>query len=147
MAIKISTGLANARMTAGSITNLLNGGFLKIYGGTVPASADNALGGATELCVISDGGGLGGLEFDSVAIGGVLSKNPSQVWMGTNSATGVATFFRFVSPTDTGAYSQEEYRIQGTVGVLGADMNLSNTSLVMGAPQAIQFAYLAQPLG
>lgn len=142
---QFSTGLRNALLDSDSLKGLLDGGFIKIYAGTVPASADAALGGATELCVISENGAGGGLEFEASAVGGVLSKASSQAWSGTNTATGVATFFRFVTPTDTGAASISEVRVQGTVGVSAADLNLSNTSLVAAAPQAIQFFSIAQP--
>lgn len=143
MAVKVSTGLRNALLDSASLKDILDGGFLDIYSGTIPATADDALTGATLLCRVSNGGS--GLTFDTNAVGGVLSKNPSEVWQGLNTASGVASFFRFVSASDTGAASDTEGRIQGTVAVLGADLNISNTSLTVSAPQAIQFFYVALP--
>ena len=143
MAVKVSTGLRNALLDSSSLKGILDGGFLDIYSGTIPATADDALTGATLLCRVSNGGS--GLTFDTNAVGGVLSKNPSEVWQGLNTASGVASFFRFVSASDTGAASDTEKRIQGTVAVLGADLNISNTSLTVSAPQAIQFFYVALP--
>ena len=143
MAVKVSTGLRNALLDSSSLKGILDGGFLDIYSGTIPATADDALTGATLLCRVSNGGS--GLTFDTNAVGGVLSKNPSEVWQGLNTASGVASFFRFVSASDTGAASDTEERIQGTVAVLGADLNISNTSLTVSAPQAIQFFYVALP--
>ena len=143
MAVKVSTGLRNALLDSASLKGILDGGFLDIYSGTIPATADDALTGATLLCRVSNGGS--GLTFDTNAVGGVLSKNPSEVWQGLNTASGVASFFRFVSASDTGAASDTEERIQGTVAVLGADLNISNTSLTVSAPQAIQFFYVALP--
>lgn len=143
MAVKVSTGLRNALLDSASLKDILDGGFLDIYSGTIPATADDALTGATLLCRVSNGGS--GLTFDTSAVGGVLSKNPSEVWQGLNTASGVASFFRFVTAADTGAASDTEERIQGTVAVLGADLNISNTSLTVSAPQAIQFFYVALP--
>lgn len=145
MAIKASTGLRNGLLDSGSLRDMLEGGFLKIYSGTAPATADDALDSAVELCVVSGDGVGNGLEFEASAVAGILSKSTSQVWTGTNSESGVATFFRFVSDTDTGDSSTVEPRLQGTVNVLGADLNLSNVSLVSGAPQAIQFFSVALP--
>ena len=47
MALKASTGLRNAMMTTGSLKSRLDLGFIKIYAGTVPATADDTLGSAT----------------------------------------------------------------------------------------------------
>ncbi len=143
MSVKVSTGLRNALLDSSGLKAILDGGFLDIYSGAVPASADAAISGATLLCRVSNGGS--GLTFDDAAVGGVLSKNASEVWQGLNVASGTAAFFRFVTAADTGAASDSEPRIQGTVGVLGADLNISNTSLTVSAPQAVQFFYVALP--
>lgn len=145
MAIKASTGLRNALLGTGSFKGTMDGGFLDIYAGTVPTDADAAIGSATLLCRISDNGTGTGLDFAASAAAGVLAKDGSQVWSGTNVATGTATFYRFVASGDTGAASTTEPRLQGTVAVLGADLNLSSVALSSGAPQAIQFFYVALP--
>jgi hypothetical protein len=59
------------------------------------------------------------------------------VWSGVNLATGVASFFRFVRPDDSGAYSLTDKRLQGTISTSGADCNLSNTTLTVSATTTI----------
>lgn len=145
MAVKVSTGLINAILGSSSLKEALDGGRLNIYSGPVPQTANESVGAATLLCTVTDGGTGDGLNFDTAAIDGVLSKSPSQVWQGTNVNSGVASFFRFVAPGDDGSADPAALRIQGSVAVLGGDLNLSNVSLVTGAPQAIQFFYVALP--
>ena len=70
---------------------------------------------------------------------GTLQKNASETWQGTNVASGTATFFRHVASGDDGTASTTQARMQGTVDVAGADLNLTNPSLVSGAPQAVDY--------
>ena len=144
MAYQISTGLRNillgsaaaASATSASLSTAMNLGFLMIYAGSVPASADAALGGATLLCQVSNASGATGLTLDAPA-SGVIPKNSSEVWSGVNVATGTAAFFRWVAAGDDGTLSTTQARIQGLVGTLGSDMNLSSVSLTSGATQTI----------
>jgi hypothetical protein len=145
MAIKISTALRNAILASGSVRSSLNGGFIRIYSGAVPSSADSALGSATLLCVISVNSTGTGITFATTASGGVLTKNLSETWSGVNVASGTASFYRHVAALDTGENSATQVRIQGTVGTAGADLNLTNTTLVNGAPQLIDFYSVAMP--
>lgn len=144
MAIKASTGLRNALMVTGSLKDTLDGGKIRIFGGTAPATADEAESGTllVELTLNSEGTGL---SFESTATNGTLVKDPAEVWSGTNVGTGTATYYRFVAAGDTGAASGTDARVQGTVGISGADMNLSNINLVSGAPQLLDFYSLTLP--
>jgi len=145
MSVKTSTGLRNGMLVTDSFKGLMDGCFLKIYAGTVPADADAAIGGATLLCTISNNSGVTGLTFDATAIGGVVSKTPAEIWSGNNVAAGTASFYRLETPGDTGAASTTLERVQGTVGLLGADLNLSSVALASGAPQAIDYFTMALP--
>lgn len=118
-----STGLRNAALAAWKTA--LDHGFLKIYGGTVPATADAALGAATLLCTISVNSTGTGITLAATPVAGVLQKNGSEIWSGVNAATGTASFYRFVAAADSGAASTTEPRIQGTVGVTGEGLNLT----------------------
>ena len=69
MAVKISTGLANALLGSQGVDEALNLGFIKIYAGTVPATADAALGGATLLVTISNNSSGTGLTLGTPAAG------------------------------------------------------------------------------
>jgi hypothetical protein len=145
MAIKISTALRNAILASGSVRSSLNGGLIKIYSGTVPASADSALGSAVLLCVISLNSTGTGISFAASASGGILTKNLSEIWSGTNVASGTASFYRHTAALDTGESSTTQMRIQGSVGTAGADLNLTSTSLINGAPQLIDYYSVAMP--
>lgn len=147
MAIKASTGLRNKLLDTNPLRTALASGFIKIYSGTVPASADEAIsGGNTLLCTISVNSAGTGLTFEAAAVNGTIVKNASEVWSGTNVATGTATFYRHVTASDTGALSTSESRIQGEVGLAGTDMVLSSTSLTSGATQTIDYYAINLPL-
>lgn len=146
MAFKFSTGFRNSILVTGSVKNALDAGFIKIYSGTPPATADAALSGNTELVNISiDGLGVDGLTFDAAAADGVIQKTASEVWKGTNANSGTATFFRFVKSGDTGASSSTAVRVQGNVGVAGSDMNLASTVLAATEEQVIDYFAIAFP--
>jgi len=141
MALSFSTGLKNAILDGDSLKGTLALGFLKIYAGTVPATANDALSGATLLCTISVNSSGTGLSLGTAASGAI--QKAAEVWSGVNAATGTATFYRFVTPSDTGASSTTEERIQGTVGLAGADLNLTSVSLTSGLTQEIDYFAIA----
>lgn len=145
MAIKTSTGLRSSLLSTGSLRSVLNLGFINIYAGDVPASADAALGSATLLVTISNASTATGLTLEATATAGVIAKEPSEVWSGVNGASGVASFYRHVAPGDDGLESTEQARIQGTAAVFGGDMNLTSTTLTSGATQTIDFYTLSLP--
>ena len=145
MTFKVSTGLRNTMLSSDCLALAMGGGFLKIYDGVEPASADAALSGNTLLCTISESDdGVTGLTFDA-AVAGVLPKAAAEVWEGTNVASGTATFYRFVRTGDTGALSTTDLRMQGTIGLAGADMNMTSVTLVAAALQPINYFVVALP--
>jgi len=148
MSIKLSTGLRDQLLDTGSLRDVLASGFIRIYSGTPPASADDAFndqGDATQLCLITvNGDGTTGLTLNADAASGAITKN-ADLWSGTVSDTGVATWFRHVGAADTGAASTTEPRIQGSVGAGGADMNFSSTTLTAAATQTIDFYTITLP--
>lgn len=145
MALKTSTGLRNGVLSDGSLKSRLDGGRINIYAGMPPATADDAVGGATLLCTITLNSTGAGINFDTAAAGGVLQKAPGEVWSGVNVTGGVAAWYRHVAAGDDGALSTTAPRVQGLVGVAGADLNLSSVSLVAGATQTIDYYSLAWP--
>jgi hypothetical protein len=145
MAAKLSTGLRNKMLDTNPLKTIMAAGFIKIYGGTVPATADDGLGGATLLCTVSISSGGTGINFAASAAAGVIQKSGSEVWSGVNVASGTATFFRHVLAADTGTLSTTESRIQGTVATAGADLNLSSVSLTISATQTIDYYSVAIP--
>ena len=145
MTLKASTGLRNKLLDTGSLRSVMSLGFVKLYSGTVPASADDSLGAATLLTTLSVSSGGTGLTFAATAVAGALPKATAEVWSGVNAAGGVASFYRHVAVGDTGALSTTEARIQGTISVAGDDMNLTNTTLTGGATQTMDFYQLFLP--
>lgn len=127
--MKRSTGFRNHILAVGSAKQALDGKVIRVYAGTEPASADAAIGSATLLVEISSGGDGTGVTMASTAAGGQLTKNPSETWVGTIEASGTASFFRMVTPADNGGASTSAIRLQGTVGLDGADLNFSTLYL------------------
>lgn len=141
---KFSTGLRNGMLGDMGAKTQLDLGFLQIYAGTAPASADDVVGG-TLLATLTDDGGGNGLTFE-MPVGAVLSKTAAQIWKTDGIVTtGTASYFRFVSATDTGAASTTEPRIQGLIGTVASDMNVSNTLFTAADPFTLNFFSVALP--
>lgn len=131
MAFLFSTGCKNNICANESVVATLGSSVVRVYSGIVPVNADAALGSAVQLLEYTVDGEGGDLYFNSVVNNGVVTKD-ADAWRGTATATGVATFFRLVRSYDTGAASTSEIRVQGSVGVSGADLNLSSTTITSG---------------
>lgn len=142
MALKMSTGLCNKLHDTNPTKTIFNLGFMKIYAGSAPATADAAVTG-TLLCTVSNNSTGTGLTFEASASGGTLPKKSSETWSGTNGASGTATHFRLVAAGDTGALSTTEARVQGTIGTGGTDMVVGNPALTSGATFTINYATLS----
>ena len=144
MAIKTSTGLRNAMLATGSAKAALDGGRINIYAGAAPATADDAVGGATLLCAITLNSTGTGILFDTAAVNGVLAKKPSETWSGSIVATGTATWYRHVAAADDGTLSTTAPRIQGTVALIGADLNI-DPNFISGQTKVIEHYVIALP--
>ncbi len=145
MSFKVSTGLRDHMLATGSFKNAMDLGFLKIYAGTEPASADAALGAAVLLCTLSVAGGGTGLTFEAVPVSGVLSKETTEAWQGSIVSSGTAAFFRLVLGSDTGVLSTSQKRMQGSIALVGGDLNLSNVVLTSPGIQTINHFNVALP--
>jgi hypothetical protein len=145
MAEKMSTGMCNYLLDQGSLSaalaSLTGITEIRIYDGTPPATADAAATG-TLLCVVSDASTGSTLAWDTAGAvqGGVMQKETGQVWSGVVLADGVASYYRVVDDNDDDSLSTTYPRLQGTIGVGGADMNLGTTTLVNGATFTIAYA-------
>lgn len=145
MSVKLSTGFRQGIAITDSLKALLDGGYLRIYSGAVPASADAALGAAVLINEISAGGTGTVLTFEATAPAGVLSKAVAENWTGNNLVTDTPTFFRYVLAADAGDASTTAVRIQGTAGALGSDMFISTLPMVSAAPQSFSLFQLTIP--
>lgn len=131
--INTSTDLRVSMLAA--VKTKLDGGEIRIYGGIRPAAADDSIGAAPLLCVIKVSGGSG-ITLDN-STPGLLTKPDGTTWTGDNVASGTATWFRMVHSADAGDATTGAPRIQGTVGVVGADLNLDTVALVSGLPTPV----------
>jgi len=141
--MKASTGLRNKLLDSNPLKTILALGEIKIFSGAEPATADAAETG-TLLVTITEASGATKLSFAASAADGVISKDAA-VWSGVVAAGGVAGYYRHVAAGDTGASSTTEARIQGSVGLAGADLNLTDLTLVLSATQTIDFYVVALP--
>lgn len=146
MTIRLSTQLrTNLAGSTGFAATFANG-VIDIYSGTQPVTADAAVTGTLLGTVTLNSGAFtpgsptNGLTF-AAASGGAVSK--SGVWSFNGIAAGTAGWFRLRgNAADAGAISTVLPRLDGSIAVSGADMNLSNISIAIGAPTTIDsFAY------
>lgn len=144
MTLKISTGLRDAVLADSSLKGALDGSVVKIYGGTVPANADAAIGSATLLCVVSVDDDGTGITFEDTPIDGALVKTAAETWEGTVLVSGTATFWRIETMADDDSLSTTAVRVQGTFG--GSSGLLSNPALTENAVQSIDNCSIALPL-
>lgn len=147
--IRLSTRLRdNLAGTTGFAATFANG-VIEIYSGAQPATADSAVTGTLLGTVTLNSGAFtpgsptNGLTF-AAASGGSVSK--SGVWSFNGIAVGTAGWFRFKgNAVDAGAASTTLPRLDGSIAVSGADMNLSNIAITIGAPSTIDSFTYAQP--
>lgn len=144
--MKISTGLANALLAEKSLKAALDGGELRLFSGAVPASADDAVGSAVLLGVYKASGA--GINFEAAADNGALSKAASETWAGMAVATGTASFLRHVLPADDNNSSTTAIRIQATVALAGADIDMTTLSVTQSAAlQPMEYYTVVMPKG
>jgi hypothetical protein len=123
----VSDPAANA--AANAVAALLNNGYLRIYSGTQPASANDPLSGNTQLASLV----FSATAFAS-ASGGIVTAN--SITSDPSTVAGTATWFRCYNSNGTTAV------IDGSVGTSGADLNLNSVTITAGATMAITaFAY------
>jgi hypothetical protein len=129
---KRTAAVANA--AADAAVALANGGSIRIYDGSQPATAATAVSGQTLLAELT----LGNPAFGSAA-NGVATANSITADSSAN-ATGTAAWFRAVSSGGTGLWD-------GTVGTSGADLNLNSVSLVLGGNVSVTSFTFTESLG
>ena len=146
---KFSTGLRDSMLNDSGFKALMDGGFLKIYAVAspteVPTSADDAEAGDLLMTLTSGSDGTTGLGFEPPS-GGIIRKASSEVW-GTASVdqSGQCAYFRLVALGDDGTESTTAHRVQGTCGVVGSDMVLTNLVVVAGDPWTLNYFNVALP--
>lgn len=120
MAIQYSIAVNQARLDSIEST-VGTAAKLRLYNGTMPATAGTALSGNTLLCEIS-------LPSDWMAAATSAApsvKAKSGTWSGSGAAPGTATFFRIYDSAGTVC------GMQGSAGTSGTDMILDNASIAV----------------
>lgn len=139
MALRLSMGLRTKLLGTNSVAGLLNGGNIRIYTGSQPASPETTESGSL-LAVIGQTSGTGGLTWGTAA-SGALPKN-AVTWQGTCGTAGVAGWFRcYDQNVFTGADNAgTSVRFDGDIGTVTGDLRLSATTLAVGVPVILDTA-------
>ena len=148
VAAAINNNPANIYVTAsttgasGVITLTGKPGIGATINGWVPSGTGTTISFGTAVNIGSGVAGvtaLNGLKW-STSTGGVLSKLATQTWSGVAAASGTAGWCRFeAAVSDAGALDSAAVvlRMDGAVSTSGAELNLSTTTVVVGATQTI----------
>lgn len=102
-----------------SMANKFNGGFLDIFDGTQPASAEATEGAGTLLASIT----LPAAPFIAAAVNGAVTKLGT--WEDSSAnATGTCTWFRLYDAAHTTGADPDAVRIDGSAGDATGDFDL-----------------------
>ena len=78
-------------------------------------------------------------------VAGVITKN-ADTWSGLVLAVGVASYYRLVTSSDLGTDNPTDLRIQGTVGLSGTDMEMSNINFnTIGVTETVDTFSFTEP--
>lgn len=116
---KYSDTMVNAE--ANAVGNALDSGYIRIYDGSQPATADTAIGAQVLLAELRFGADAFG-----AASGGVITANAITDDSSAN-ATGTATWARILASNGSTVW------FDGSVGTATANVILNTTSIVSGA--------------
>ena len=141
MTVRLSTGLRTALAGTTGFGSAFANGVVEIYSGVQPLTADTAVSGTLLGTVtlasgaFTPGVSTNGLTFGA-ASAGVISK--SGTWSFNGAVAGTAGWFRLkANAADSGILSTTAVRLDGSIAVSGADLNLSNISIAVSAPNTI----------
>ena len=146
MTVRLSTALRNKLAgTTGFGTTFLNG-VIYVYSGPQPLTADAAISGALLGIVTNNGAAFAfgvatnGLQFDA-PVAGAVPKAAAQAWKFTGLVAGTAGWFRLMANAADNLGDDSVAvllpRLDGSIGVTGADLNLSNIAVTIGAPNTV----------
>lgn len=129
--LRFSTGLRDYVLGTGSFKGALASCFIDVYSGAQPASADAAPTG-TKLGTysVNHDGVTGGTWGTPSA--GVMDKATAETWQMVGAVAGSAGWFRFRLAGDLGTTNTTDIRMDGAIASSGADMDRSDTSVVVG---------------
>ena len=127
----------------------LDGGKLYIdrIGGGIPGVDDDVTARSGDILVTITVDGLGtGLTFETSAAG-VLLKETTETWLGTIAISDIASFYRFkaAGDLDTAGSIATNIRLQGTVGVLNADLLVADVNFTVTEDQRVDYYAVGLP--
>ncbi len=153
MTVRFSTALRNNLAGLKGFGESFKNGVIHVYSGPQPLSADAPVSG-TLLGVVTTGGlpfafgtADNGLNFAPPS-GGTIQKDADDVWSFTGLAAGTAGWFRFMANESDNLGQDADFnnpRMDGSCGVSGADLNISNIQVVVGAPNTVDVFALTIP--
>ena len=149
MTLRLSTQLRNNLAGNTGFAATFANGVIEIRSGTQPATADDAVTGTLLGTVTLNSGAFtpgsptNGLTF-AAASGGSVSK--TGVWSFNGVAVGTAGWFRLKgNAVDSGILTTGSPRLDGSVAVSVAELNLSNTSIIVSGPVTVDSFTWTQP--
>jgi hypothetical protein len=120
---KLSNAAASAECNA--LAALLDGGFLDIYDGVQPATADTSITTQNLLASLQFATPAFGAAVNGVAISDVITPDASA------DASGTASWYRCFSSDHTTVVQD------GSIGTSGANLNLNSVAISIGAEVAL----------
>lgn len=125
MALNPKLSNAGANAAADAVTALLATGYLRIYDGSQPATADTAISTQVLLAELRFGATAFGAAVAGVSTANAITADSSA------DATGTAAWFRALKSDGTSAV------FDGSVGTSGANLNLNSTAIQSGAAVSV----------
>lgn len=110
---------------ADAVCPMLNNGYLRIYDGTQPATADTAVTTQTKLAELRWNATAFGAASNGVATANAITSDASA------DATGTATWFRALKSDGTTVV------FDGSVGTSGCDLNLNSAAITSGSAVSV----------
>jgi hypothetical protein len=130
MALNPKRSNAAVNAAADAVTALLNSGYLRIYDGSQPATANTAITTQVKLAELTFNSTAFGAASNGVSTANAITADTSA------DATGTATWFRAVKSDGTTAV------FDGSVGTSSADLVLNSVAISSGAQVSVtSFTY------
>lgn len=129
---------ASVQEVSEGFSNILAGGFINVYTGAQPASADDAATGTLLYTLSKDGAGIEGLHWELPA-SGAIAKKVGEMWRGTALVGGQAGWFRFYEAgTNPAVQSTAFARFDGTISTSGSsEITMANTTVDVDSIQSL----------
>lgn len=153
------TGTVVAVAKGHSIANIFQGGILRFYTGFQPSNADMNFSGMLLLSLTQNAGSwaagnyANGLLFEPGTAVGVVRKLSTQNWSGVGVSgagaapgTAMGSFRLFANASDAGTSSTTAPRIDGSVAVSGADLNIADPRVIGEATYTMDSFSLTLPM-